>query len=605
VLRTNFLRPIRTLLLALALGTASSSFCADLPATAGDTSAPSAPRPFDPVKYRVTVNAPPALAAVIARSVDLVRWQQYDDMDEELLDRLARDAVGATREAAATLGFFSADVEVSVDRKSDPVAVALNVTPGEPTRIASVRIAVAGPAATDVPVGTDAIAKVEREWTLPRGEIFQQSVWDAAKDQAVGTLAASPFAAAALVHSEALIDPAQRTAALTVDLTSGPAFRFGAIEVTGLSHYSAELVRSFSTMRPGDLYSRSVLDDYIRRLLVSGYFASVQATIDTNPERAQDTPVTLNVIEAPSKRIELGAGFSTDTKFRISANYSDMNIDERALQFYADARIESNTQSANVRFVRPPTPTGWIDSLALGLVRTDIENLTTRTAAAVVRRQGLAERNMPAFSIGYFYDEQQPEGGEQTTSHALYAEGEYTWRRVDDLLSPTRGYMTNVSVGGGVPGVSTKGFGRVVGKFAAWWPIDRQYSLTGRAEAGAVIADSRDGIPSTFLFRTGGDTTVRGYAFESLGVKQDNATVGGRYYFVASTELTRWFNETWGIATFVDAGNAVDSLHGVDVALGYGVGARLRTPIGPFRVDLAYGQQSHSVRLHFSVGLSF
>ena len=120
-----------------------------------------------------------------------------------------------------------------------------------------------------------------------------------------------------------------------------------------------------------------------------------------------------------------------------------------------------------------------------------------------------------------------------------------------------------------------------------------------------MLADSRDGIPSNFLFRTGGDTTVRGYAFDSLGVPLGEAIVGGRYYTAGSVEVTRWFGESWGLATFVDAGNATDSLHDVNFALGYGVGGRVRTPIGPFRVDVAYGQQSHSVRVHFSVGLSF
>ena len=130
-------------------------------------------------------------------------------------------------------------------------------------------------------------------------------------------------------------------------------------------------------------------------------------------------------------------------------------------------------------------------------------------------------------------------------------------------------------------------------------------SLYARADVGAVLADSRDGIPSNFLFRTGGDTTVRGYAFDSLGVPLGQAIVGGRYYTAGSVEVTRWFGESWGLATFVDAGNATDSLHDVSLALGYGVGARVRTPIGPFRVDVAYGQQSSSVRVHFSVGLSF
>ena len=106
-------------------------------------------------------------------------------------------------------------------------------------------------------------------------------------------------------------------------------------------------------------------------------------------------------------------------------------------------------------------------------------------------------------------------------------------RRVDDLLSPTRGYMADVRVGGGIPGLSTEGFGRVVAQAAAWYPIDRLTQLAFRAEAGAVLASSRDGVPSILLFRTGGDTTVRGYEYQSLGVRLGDAIVGGRYYAIA------------------------------------------------------------------------
>jgi translocation and assembly module TamA len=120
-----------------------------------------------------------------------------------------------------------------------------------------------------------------------------------------------------------------------------------------------------------------------------------------------------------------------------------------------------------------------------------------------------------------------------------------------------------------------------------------------------VIVNSRDDVPSTLRFRTGGDTTVRGYAFDSLGVQQGNATVPGRYYAVTSIELTHWFNSTWGIATFVDAGDAFDKASDFVFNVGYGFGARVRTPIGPFRLDLAYGQESKQVRLHFSVGVTF
>jgi len=146
---------------------------------------------------------------------------------------------------------------------------------------------------------------------------------------------------------------------------------------------------------------------------------------------------------------------------------------------------------------------------------------------------------------------------------------------------------------------------RTVARFAAWHPLGTDYQLSGKLEGGAVVGASRQEVPSTLLFRTGGDTTVRGYAYESLGVQDGAATVPGRYYVVSSVEATRWINQTWGIATFVDAGNAFDDVHDLKLALGYGVGARIRTPIGPFRFDVAYGQQSRQVRVHFSVGLAF
>jgi len=594
------------LLLALTLATAAA-----LPPHAD--AQPSAPAPAagvtllhpdDAIRYRVEVVAPKAIAATFASAIDLVRWQDYADMTEDLFDRLARDAVAQAKEAAATQGYFSASIEITVDRSTQPVTVTLTVTPMLPTRIASVHIDVTGPA-TEAPEGNAAIAKLRDEWLLPKGDIFRQETWTAAKDLAVAILAASPYAAAKLVASEARIDPPAHSADLDVSIASGPPFRVGKVDIQGLKKYTPDLVNHFTTIHGGDLYSERTLDDYVRRLLASGYFASVQASIDPDPAQADDAKVTLSIIEAPTKRLELGAGYSTDTQYQVSAAYSDVNINDRGLQFYTSARIETKIQQVDARFVLPPTASGWIDTYATGAQRTDIEDLVTRTVAVTARRRAIDERRTPAFGVGFYVNQQTPFGFPTESSHALYVDGEYTWRNVDSLLQPSKGWMANAQIGAGVPGVSTETFGRVIVKSIAWWPLSRSDQLSLRAEAGVVIADSRVGIPSNFLFRTGGDTTVRGYAFESLGVKQGSAIVGGRYYAVASAEVVHWIDASWGIAAFVDAGNATDTASQLDPVVGYGVGARLRTPIGPFRLDVAYGQAARSVRVHFSVGLSF
>jgi len=92
----------------------------------------------DAVRYRVEIAAPDAVADAVRGAVDLVRWQNYEDMTEDLFDRLARDAVPQAREAAAAQGFFSADVDVRVDRPKQPVTVAPAITPGAPPAITKV-----------------------------------------------------------------------------------------------------------------------------------------------------------------------------------------------------------------------------------------------------------------------------------------------------------------------------------------------------------------------------------------------------------------------------------------------------------------------------------
>jgi translocation and assembly module TamA len=556
------------------------------------------------LRYRVVVDAPAPLAATLAASVDLIRWQGYDEMTGSLFDALTRQAIDQAKEAAATEGYFSANVEIAVDRTTAPLTVSVRVTPGPQARVNVADIVIEGAATSDA-AGSETIARVKREWPLPAGAPFRQSTWIDAKKRAVDTLAGDAFAAAKLVASEASVDPQANVADLQVTIASGPVFHVGDLEIEGLASYTPELVRNYRTRKPGDRYRLAELDQFVRRLNGTGYFASVHAAIDADPAHAARAPIHVAVIEAPPKKLEAGLGYSTDTAFRGNVSYRDVNIDGRALQMTIDARVESKLQNASLRFVRPPAPSGWSQATFARVERTDISGLVTQTATAGVRMSSLDERNQWQYGVAYFIDRQVPAGQPVEDSRALYVDIERAWRRVDDLAAPTRGWIALAQAGAGIPGVSTRGFGRLIARYAFWQPYGRDWSLTARAEAGVVLASSRNDIPSALLFRTGGDTTVRGYAFESLGVARGDAVLPARYYYATSVEITRWVGDAWGIAAFVDAGNAFDDRSDADPAVGYGLGARVRTPIGPFRLDLAYGERSRQVRLHFSVGVAF
>lgn len=576
-------------------------------AEAQDTATLPPPRPpaSDAIRYRLVVEGPNPPVNAIRAGLDLARWQTDEEMTAELLELLAREGSAQAREIAAIEGFYDAKIGIEIDRKATPYVVTVRVDPGSQVRVSDVRVNVSGAAANDVPLGTTAIKEARDGWSLRLGDVFRQSEWIDAKDQAVRTMRRSPYAAARIARSEARVDPERSQAALDVEIESGPRFSIGPLEVQGLKRYPRSLVENFNITKRGEPYTEVVTDAFIRRLAASGYFASVQASIDTEAANPDDATLRVSVIEAPTRRFEGALSYSTDTQFGTRASYTDVDIDDRALQMRIDGRFEVKQQLAKVAFTWPPTTSKWLVTVSVGAQRTDFQNNEESTAALEFQRRGVDERAHPIYRAAFYADRQEPKGASPSSAYATYVEAGYVLRRVDDLLSPTRGFMADVRVGGGIPGVSTEGFGRVVAQTAAWYPINRDTQLAFRAEAGAVLADSRDGVPSVLLFRTGGDTTVRGYEYQSLGVRLGEAIVGGRYYALASAEAIRWFNETWGIAAFVDAGNAVDAIDDFKLAFGYGLGARLRTPIGPFRLDVAYGEETRKFRLHFSVGLAF
>lgn len=115
-------------------------------------------------------------------------------------------------------------------------------------------------------------------------------------------------------------------------------------------------------------------------------------------------------------------------------------------------------------------------------------------------------------------------------------------------------------------------------------------------------------VPESLRWRAGGDESVRGYRFRSLGPVVDGAVGSGETLLTTSVEIARPFLESmpslWG-AVFIDGGNAAPGFAQLDPVWGYGLGVRWRSPVGPLRVDLAWPERRNQPRLHFSIGIAF
>jgi translocation and assembly module TamA len=556
------------------------------------------------LQYRVEIDAPEAMARVLRQGLSLARWQNDPQMTPEQLRRLADEAVREARETAATEGYFSARVDIDVQEGAEQWLVRLAIEPGERTRVDDVDIEFRGPVTRDAEA-RELLARVRERWSLRRGQPFRQQDWDEAKRGAVRELSAWRYAGARIAHSQALIDPATRHAKLVVELDSGPPYRFGELRISGVRRFPERLVENLSPFRAGDDYDRDQLLVYQRRLLESGYFVSVQADIDPAEGKPEGSPVRVALIEANTQHVEAGISYSTDAGPRLDLSYSDHDVLDSAWRFRSGLRLDDTTRNLQLDFDSPPRPGArWNSCFARGR-DTDIQNERTSEVAAGVSHNWGAEVAPSAVILSAHVEEQRVTGQATADRHAIYGGFRRAFRRTDDFIAPRSGYLAMFELGGAPPALASRAFLRGVLSGSLFIPNGRRGDILLRAQAGRVLADSREGIPSTFLFRTGGDQTVRGYDFESLGVAERNAIVGGRRLLVLSAEYTHWFSESWGLAGFVDAGDAWDGGSEFQAKVGTGLGARFRTPIGPIRADVAYGERTGQWRLHFSVGYTF
>ncbi|MBK9021643.1 MAG: BamA/TamA family outer membrane protein [Sulfuritalea sp.] len=138
-----------------------------------------------------------------------------------------------------------------------------------------------------------------------------------------------------------------------------------------------------------------------------------------------------------------------------------------------------------------------------------------------------------------------------------------------------------------------------------WWPLGERDSLALRGEIGFTAAASRAGVPQDYLFRSGGAQTVRGHAYQSLGVREGDAVVGGRAFLWGSLEYHPPVRGPWArLSLCRGCGRTlVGATCGPVTAVGAGL--RWQSPVGPLALDLARGSRSGRWYPHFALMVAF
>lgn len=571
---------------------------------------------IQPQPVHAQVGSIPAVKLIAPEAMRKV-LEQYFVLPDTLLKTENERAIFMRRaqleipELLATEGFFSG--KAMLRSISSEGVLELEVIPGPRTVVTEVNIEFRGDLALPEALRSERVKQLRAAWSLQSGKPFRAMAWDEAKADLLARVASQVYAAARMVESSAQVDAAIASARLHVVVDSGPRFLFGELLVSGLERYEELLVSRYATFKRNQPYQRDLLLSFQTQLQNLPQFSSVIVNFDTatnvtRPDTNQvavTAPVRVQVIEAQSRKISVGIGYSTNNGVRNEVNYQSYNFLNQAWTLNSAVVLEQNRQTVSAGLDTPPNPLGYHLTWKASGEKTQIQGLETLRDKFGVTRSRTQFGIETGIGLNLQQERRLPQGGIRETDQALVLETYWIRRAVDNPLFPISGVLTELRFGGASRSMqSDQDFVRSYLRHQAWIPLGERDVVSLRIEGGYTASTSRLGIPQEYLFRAGGTQTVRGFAYQSLGFHEGGAVVGGRVMATGSVEYTHWFGN-WGSALFSDAGGAADVAPELRMSQGYGIGVRWRSPVGPLALDLARGKGQPDSRFHFSIAVAF
>jgi translocation and assembly module TamA len=557
--------------------------------------------------FEFSLEAPDELRPLLQQHLELARAarEQEEAVGDDEVQRLLQQSERSAQALLATEGYFSPTIITSLSGEGSDLRASLAVQPGPRTLVTRVTLRFRGGIEQDERLPRIRTAMLNN-LPLREGQPFRQADWAASKQAVLRPLHALRYPAANLQSSDARIEALRHEASIELEIDSGPAFHFGELQIEGLSRYPESIVRNLSSIGVGDAYRQQALFDLQQALSDSGYFTQAQVRIDPDPALADAVPVQVEVVEQKAKRFSFGAGVNTDTGARLRSQWQLRNLLSRGLRLTMDNEFERPSQQGSLTLAWPRSPRGHEYSTSFQHKRENIEGQETRGSTLGARAQQQRGRIETTLGVQYQTESQFISDVLNERNQALTTSYTWTHKAVNRDIYPRRGYILTAQIGGAHELLlSDTSFGRLYMRHTQNLPIGANARLVLRGEAGGVFSNRREGIPTEFLFRAGGDNSVRGYAYQSIGRDASGAVQSVRFLGTASVEYHHFFTRSWGAAVFVDGGDATDQPAQFTPVFGYGAGLRYASPVGPINLDLAWGEATRRLRLHFSLGVSF
>ena len=527
--------------------------------------------------------------------------------DRLWLERFARGAQAKVLAALEPFGFYRARATITMESpESDKYILRIDVSPGQPVILSDIQITITGSGANE-----KALKDLAAAFPLKKGGILLHQPYELARQNLQTQANDLGYLDADYTVHEIRINAEGTSAVVTLVMDTKEKYYFSEVTLDGAPDYPQSFLKRYVTVTPGDVFSNAKIAETQYLLSNSERFQIV--TVEARKEDAKNNqvPIFIHLTPASTMSLRPGVGYGTDTGARFALRYRDLNVFSKGHELNSSLFVSERLQglsttyivpssenartftSAQIKVQREDTDTYANSYVALELART-ISYSNTRQASAYVRIQ------QESYTIG-----EEDDSSRYVLPGIRFADNHY-----DNLVRPTGGFRYALDLRGTHTALgSTTKLLQLVAEASYIQPMPWRLSLfTGAKTGWTILSDPLRELPPSLRFFAGGDQSVRGYAYQSLGPRDSSGeVVGGKHMVTGHVDLQRAILDDWAVSVFYNAGNAFDSFTDVRLYQAVGAGVHYFTPVGALNLYLArqIDLENPKFRIHFTVGFEF
>lgn len=514
--------------------------------------------------------------------------------------RFREQLEGEIRNALKALGRYNPTITITEQRDDGDPLLLVEVAPGPKTIIAKSNIQITGMAKDD----PDFLSLV-RNSGLGVGQTLNHGKYESLKSSLSSLALRKGYFDAELVTSKMEVAPSLNEAFIIIDFAGGVRYNFGETTFSG-SQIDQDRLESLLPYKEGEHYLASTLGEFNQRLSNVGWFSSIFVGGDVN--HLGDGEVPVNVVVTPQVRnlVETGIGYSTDVGPRLKLNWRKPWLNSAGHSLNVKTEISQSQPKIEATYKIPLDDVLNDYYQVIGGIRyvDSHDTISTEYNLGLERHWRLESGWKRIASLRLLYEDYKQGALEEGLLQMVIPGISYDKTRIRGGAMPIWGDKQLISIEYSDPALgSDTQLARFRGRSAWIRTLGENHRGYFRVDGGAVIADKIEDVPPSMRFFAGGDNSLRGYSYESIAPKdQEGQLQGGRFMVTSTLEYQyRVYGDWWG-AVFYDYGSSWND--SPDWLAGAGVGVRWASPVGPVRLDFAWGldKPTDKFQIHFVLG---